>query len=70
MKGVSVLYIRLMTYSGTRNQGAFNARTSSGAGVACGPMNSSPRMIVTLVIMTEAQMMLGIRIQFLPFVHA
>jgi hypothetical protein len=33
-------------------------------------MNSSPRMIVTLVIMTEAQMMLGIRIQFLPFVHA
>jgi len=33
VNGVSLLHIRLITYAGTRTQGAFKASTRSGAGV-------------------------------------
>ena len=68
VKGVSAFHIRLIVYAGTNTHGALRASTIQGWGVECGPMNSSPRMIVTFVISTDAQMMLGMRIQFLPFV--
>ena len=59
-----------MTSKGAMTQETFAPMTAARCGVACGPQISSLMMMVTLVSMTDAQMMPGTRIQLRPLMNA
>jgi hypothetical protein len=44
--------------------------TTAGLGVAWGPKSSSAEITITMVSITDAHMIAGIRIQSLPFANA
>src|SRR5689334_18348980 len=52
VKGVGERHIRMMIASGTSSHARLASSTIRKCGAACGPANSSPRMMVTLVSMT------------------
>jgi hypothetical protein len=59
-----------MMMRGKMIHAAFAATTMNGYGAGYAPKNSSPRMMVTFVSMTEAYTTAGIRIHSFPFEKA